>query len=126
MDLREHLGLGLRPLGLQLGDAAGHGIAAFLQDMHHVKGRAAAGAHQHQFHRADQLAAAAGGFGAAQRYRMPAAGLADEGPVLDPGDPRFHGLLAVEIAGAEFVTGAGRLAMRRDAPAGGAAAPWRR
>ena len=48
-----------RPLGLELDPAVGDRVAALLEDVHDVERSAAAGAHQHQLHRArPQIAAA--------------------------------------------------------------------
>ena len=48
VDAGEHFGLGVSPLGAELDGAADHGVAAALEDQHHVISRAATGAGQQQ------------------------------------------------------------------------------
>jgi len=48
-----HLVIGA--LGIHLADTVGNVLARLLEDMDHIKGRAAAHPHQHHFHRPDTL-----------------------------------------------------------------------
>ena len=71
-------------VGVDLDDAVLDRLAALLQDVDHVPGRAAAGADQHQLHRARPGLPAVLAVRGAERHLVAALGLADEGAVLDP------------------------------------------
>ena len=101
VDFYEHLGVDLGPLGRELDAAALHGVAAALQDQHHVVGAAAAGTGQHGFHGPGrQVLAAVFGFGSVGRavhhQHMAAAGLGHKAhtgagaAVTSPTDGAFH------------------------------------
>ncbi len=86
-------GLLVGPLGLQLDDATLDRLAAFLQDVDDVIGRAAAHAEEQHLQRPHAGVVAAGVGVHVHDHRMAGAGAPEEGPVADPADVRFQGHL---------------------------------
>ena len=81
--------------GLQADLAAGHGMAAFLEDQHHVECRAAAGPGEEHFHRTRRQILAARFRGAIHQDSVIAAGFCQEGHASrNPFDVAFHALLS--------------------------------
>ncbi|KAG1421696.1 hypothetical protein G6F57_023574 [Rhizopus arrhizus] len=74
MDAGEDLRVGIRAVGMELDAAAGDGVAATLQDQHHVIGGAAARAGQQHFPRARRQVGAAAVHGAVHHCHVAAAG----------------------------------------------------
>src|SRR5438445_13704170 len=90
VDAGEHFWLSLRPVGVELYDAVLDRLAALFQDVDDIIGRTAAGADQHQFHRARPRRLAFRAERGSQYDLMTAAGLADEGTLLHPFYACFH------------------------------------
>ncbi|MCY1364098.1 hypothetical protein D9M69_508910 [compost metagenome] len=78
VDAGEDLGVLAGTVGLKLDAAAGHFLAAALEDQHHVIGGTTAGAEQHHFHRPRRQVMAAAFGSTVHRNDMAAAGLGDE------------------------------------------------
>src|SRR3569832_528106 len=90
VDLGEYLGLALRALGLELGDAAFHRLTRLPEDVHLVVCRAGPHAHQHQLPRAPAEIAAPALGRAVEHHGMAAARLRHELGLFHPLDARLH------------------------------------
>ena len=92
VDLGEHLGVGVGAGGVDVYDAVGDLLAAFVQDEHDIERGTAAEAQQQHFHRphAEVFAARLGR--AIHDDAMAGFALADKADPFDEFDTGFHGL----------------------------------